>query len=796
MEIGKSVNRLDAVAKVTGRAEYSEDLYKPDMLVAKYFRSSIAHGRVTNIHVEKAKALNGVEAVFTFKDVPENKFATAGHPFSLDPGHKDVEDRLLLTRDIRFMGDEIAIVAAQNEIIANNALKLIEVSYEEYTPLILPEDILKKDARNIHEGSSNVVGEHQYFIGGDVDDARVDDALEKADYVVEGEFETVMVQHCHIENHIAHAYMDDLDRIVIVSSTQIPHIVRRIVGEALNMPLSRIRVIKPFIGGGFGNKQDVILEPMAAFLTSKLNGRAVQINLSREECMTGTRIRHPFHIKIKTGVMKNGTMVARSVDAISITGGYASHGHAIAAAGGSKQSSLYPRMAAHFHARTLYANIPAAGAMRAYGSPQVIYAIECATEDAARKIGMDSVEFRLKNIARQGDIDRLSGKEILSCGLTECLLKGKEFIEWDKKKKKYEKYKTGAVRRGIGVACFSYASGTYPVCVEIAGARISLNQDGTVHVMVGATEIGQGSDTVVAQMVAQTLGFPYEHVRVVQAQDTDVTPFDTGAYASRQAYVVSNAVFRAATDLKEKILAHADLMIEEILDNADLMTENILGNADLMTGKKARDLNIMDGKIVDAHTNEFVMDMKLLAIDSFYHKEHGCQLTAEVSHKTTTNAPVFGCTFVDITVDIPLCKIKINKIINVHDSGVILNPVQAGGQVHGGVSMGLGAALSEELLIDPETGFIYNNNLLDYKFPTFTDLPQIHHDFVETFEPTSAYGHKSLGEPPVISPPPAIRNALLDATGVCVNSLPMSPHRLFTSFKKSGLMDSKRDARL
>lgn len=761
MAVGKSVNRIDAVAKVTGRAEYTEDLYKPDMLVAKYFRSSIAHGRVKNITVEKAKKLKGVEAVFTFEDVPGNKFATAGHPFSLDPDHQDVADRLLLTRDIRFMGDEIAIVVAQDEIIANIALKLIEVSYDEYKPLILSEDILKKDARQIHEGSSNIVGEHHYSTGDDVDEA-----LEKADDVVEGTFETVMVQHCHIENHIAYAYMDDIDRIVIVSSTQIPHIARRIVGEVLNIPLSRVRVIKPFIGGGFGNKQDVIFEPMAAFLTSRLDGRAVQINLSREECMIGTRNRHPFHIKVKTGVMKDGTMVARKMDAISITGGYASHGHAIAAAGGSKQSSLYPRVPADFHARTLYANIPAAGAMRAYGSPQIIYALECATEDAARKIGMDPVEFRLKNIARQGDINLLSGKEILSCGLADCLQKGKDFIGWDKKKKEYENHKKGSIRKGLGVACFSYASGTYPVCVEIAGARISLNQDGTVHVMVGATEIGQGSDTVVAQMTAETLGFPYENINVVQAQDTDVTPFDTGAYASRQAYVVSNAIFKAASELKKKILDHAGLM----------------------TQKNAGDLNILNGNIVDANTKELVLDMKSLAIDSFYHKQRGGQLTADVSHKTTTNAPVFGCTFVDITVDIPLCKIKINKIINVHDSGVILNPVQAAGQVHGGVSMGIGAALSEELMIDPATGYIYNNNLLDYKFPTFVDLPKIHHDFVETFEPTSGYGHKSLGEPPTISPPPAIRNALLDATGVSINSLPLSSHRLFTSFNKYGLM--------
>lgn len=764
MIIGKSVNRTDAVAKVTGRAEYTEDMHRPGMLVAKYFRSTISHGRVTEIDTTEAINHEGVEAVFTFKDVPQNLFATAGHPFSLDPHHKDIEDRLLLTGDIRYMGDEIAVIVARDELTAKQALKKITVVCEEYPPLIHPDAILADNARQIHKGSSNVIGQHRYSCGGDVEKG-----FEEADHIVEGDFTTAMVQHCHLENHIAQAYMDDLDRIVIVSSTQIPHIVRRIVGEALSFPLSKIRVIKPFIGGGFGNKQDVILEPMVAFLTTQLAGRPVQINMSREECMLCTRNRHPFFIKVKTGVKQDGTIVAREMEAISLTGGYASHGHAIAAAGGAKQSALYPRTPARFHARTLYANIPTAGAMRAYGSPQILYALECATEDAARKIGMDSVEFRLKNIAREGDLNPFNKEIITSCGLAECLVKGRGFIDWDRKKKEYARHQAGPLRKGLGVACLAYASGTYPVCVEIAGARIVLNQDGTVHVMVGATEIGQGSDTVVAQMVAETLGIAYEDVRVVQVQDTDVTPFDTGAYASRQAYVVSNAVYKAASELKGKICRHAGLM----------------------SGKVPADLDIVDGTLIDMKKGERVMDMKTLAIDSYYHKERGGQLSAEVSHKTTSNAPVFGCTFVDIEVDIPLCRIKINKIINVHDSGVILNPVQAEGQVHGGVFMGIGAALFEEVLIDPESGHVYNNNLLDYKFPTFMDMPQLHHDFVETFEPTSGYGNKALGEPPVITPPPAIRNALLDATGVSINSLPLSPHKLFSHFIKNGLLKSR-----
>lgn len=765
MAIGEPILRHDAAAKVTGRAEYTQDLTKPGMLTAAYLRSTIAHGRVREIDTAAARALPGVAAVFTFRDVPQRPFATAGHPLALDPAHQDVADRLLLTGTVRYLGDEIAVVVAENERIAETALKRIRVDYTPWPALIDPKEILDPNARQIHEGGPNVVGEHGWQFGADVESE-----MDRADQVLETTFETAMVQHCHLENHIVFAYMDDLDRIVIVTSTQIPHIVRRIVGQALDFPTSRIRVIKPYIGGGFGNKQDVIFEPMAAFLTLRLDGRPVGIHMHREQGMIGTRVRHPFHIRVRTGVMANGTLAARDVDAIAVTGAYASHGHSVAAAGGGKMGCLYPRTATRYHARTIYANLPAAGAMRAYGSPQIMYALECATEDAARAIHRDSVAFRLDNIVRQGDIDPLSGEKIASCGLAECLIQGRDRIGWETKKKTYAAWKTGPVRRGLGVACFSYASGTYPACVEIASVRLSLNQDGFVHIMAGAVEIGQGSDTVIAQMAAQTLGIPHAQVRVIQAQDTDVTPFDTGAYASRQAYVSSNAVFRASVQLKERILDHAARM----------------------TGKDRTLLDIDAGHIIVSETQTPVLALKTLALDTCYHKTRGGQLTAEASHKTTAAAPVFGCTFVDIEVDIPLCTITIRDIINVHDSGVILNPVQARGQVHGGVAMGIGAALSEEFLIDPATGRVFNNNLLDYKVPTFMDTPVIEAAFVETREPSSGYGNKALGEPPIISPAPAIRNALLDATGIPVNRLPITPKVLFDVFTRHGLIHQRR----
>ena len=762
MAIGKSVKRVDAVAKVTGRARYTDDFYMPGMLVAKYLRSTIAHGRVKKIDTRKARQYPGVEAVFTYEDVPKTNFATAGHPYSLDPDHKDVADRLLLTRHVRYWGDEIAIVVAENNIIFQKALQLIEVEYETYEPLVSPRASLAKDAREIHAGSNNVIGDSQYTVGG-----KIDDALASADIALENEYRTQMCQHCHIENHIAYAYMDDLEHIVVVSSTQIPHIARRIVGEALDIPWGRIRIVKPYIGGGFGAKQDVILEPMVAFLTLQLGGRPIKIDLSREECMIGTRTRHPFDVKMRAGVNKDGTLVALDMDAVANTGAYASHGHSVAGAAGAKSRSLYPRSAMHYRARTVYTNTPTAGAMRGYGAPQVLFAVECIIEEAARKIGMDPVEFRIKNVARQGDADPLSGERFESCGLIECIQQGKNLIGWDKKRAVWPMKQSGPLRRGLGVACFSYASGTYPACLEIAGARIILNQDASLHIQVGATEIGQGLDTIVAQMAAETVGVAYADVHVISTQDTDVAPFDTGAYASRQAYVASNAVFRAARELKAKILEHAGRV----------------------TGKLGGELDILNGDVVDRKDPaRKVIALKEVALDAYYDKQRGGQLTADVSHKTCTNAPTFGCTFVEIEVDIPLCKVDIKEIYNIHDSGVILHPVMAKGQVHGGVAMGIAAGLYEEMKIDSESGKIYNNNFLDYKIPTVMDVPDIGCEFVETYEPSSGYGNKALGEPPIISPPPAIRNAIYDATGVPIYELPMTPHTLFRYFKKAGLI--------
>jgi xanthine dehydrogenase molybdenum-binding subunit len=587
------------------------------------------------------------------------------------------------------------------------------------------------------------------------------------------------VQHCQLENNISYAYVESDGRIVIVTSTQLPHIVRRIVGQALGIPWGKIRVLKPYVGGGFGNGQDVLQEPLNAFLSLAVHGRPVKLEYSQEECMIATRVRHAMNFKIKTGVKKDGTIVARELQAISLNGGYASHGHSVVSNTGEKFRHLYPQNAIKFDATTVYTTMPVAGAMRGYGVPQVKFALESHLEDIARSLGLDPISFRLTNLVQRGYVDPLTSIRVGSCGIRECIARGKELIRWDEKKAQRQRGhtscggmpptyegQTGNIRRGLGMACFSYTSGAYPTELEIAGARIVLNEDGSIQLQIGATEIGQGSDTVFAQMAAETMGIPVEMVHVLSTQDTDITPLDTGAYASRQTYISGMAVVKAAEEIKAKVLNYARSM----------------------TGIPAGSMDIVNAWIVYKHNGEQIISLAEVALDCYYDKVLASPITADVSNNARVNALSFGCTFAEVEVDIAACKVAVLEIYNVHDAGKIINPQLAEAQIHGGVSMGLGYALSEQLLFDPQTGKPLNNNFLDYKLPTIMDIPEIGTGFVETYEPTSPYGCKSLGEPPAFTPAPAIRNAILDATGIKFNELPISPQNLFKKFKEAGLL--------
>lgn len=757
--IGKSVPRVDAYEKVTGRAKFTDDLVPPRCLVAKVLHATIGNGIVTSIDTSEAEKMEGVVKVVTFYDVPDHCYPTPGHPWSVEPAHQDVADRNLLTGRVRYYGDDIAAVIAEDEIIAARALKKIKVEYEEYPVEIHPRKSMYGSRPPIHfDKKDNVLARSNYFIGD------VDKGMEQSETVVKGTYKTPIVQHCHIENPISYAYMEK-GRIVVVTSTQIPHIVRRVIGQALGIPWGNVRVIKPYIGGGFGNKQDVLYEPLNAFLTMQVGGRPVKMDISREETFCNTRTRHSIEFDLAAGVDKEGKLLAKDMHSYSNQGAYASHGHAIAANGLTSWRLQYACPNIRGEAYTIYTNTPVGGAMRGYGIPQVCFAIESFMDDVAHAIHMDPLEFRRKNLI-QGYYEDAYLKPIAANtnGIFECLEKGADYIHWDEKRKEYA-HQTGDVRRGVGMSLFSYKTGVWPISLEIAGARLSLNQDGSVQLTLGATEIGQGADTVFSQMVAETLHTDLEHVHIQTVQDTDSAPFDTGAYASRQSFVTGTAVRHCAEILRDKILAYAKTLLPEI---------------------DTREFELRDNWICAG--GEQVISLAALAEESYYSLTNSSVLTAEVSEQVKKNTIATGCCFAEVEVDLKLGKIKILHIINVHDSGKLLNPQLAEMQVHGGMSMGMGYGISEQLILDEKTGRPLNGNLLDYKLMTMLDTPDIKADFVELDDPMGPYGNKALGEPPAIPSAPAIRNAVLHATGISFHEIPLTPQRLIDGFQKAGLI--------
>lgn len=758
--IGQSVKRVDAFDKVTGRAKYTDDLCDRSAYVAKILHSTIANGKVLSIDKSEAEKIPGVVKVVTCFDVPKNYFPTAGHPWSTDPGHQDVADRLVLTDRVRFYGDDVAAVVAEDEVAAMQAIRALKVEYEEYPFVLDVQDAMKEDAPQIHEDYPNNILKHTDIRKGDYAEAIKEPGLIK----VEGWYDTPTVQHCHIENFICYAE-EEAGKIKIVSSTQIPHIVRRVVGQALGIPWGKVRVIKPYIGGGFGNKQDVLYEPLCAYLSQEVGGRLVKLDVSREETFVSNRVRHAIRSHIISYVRPDGSLAARKLECFSNQGAYASHGHSIVAKGMGAFPQLYPCDNVEADSYTVFTNCPVAGAMRGYGIPQAMFAVESHTDDICKAIDMTPEAFRRKNLMPQGYVDAFSKNENYFDTFNQCMDKASAYIDYERKYKEYQN-QTGDVRKGIGLATFWYNTAVWPISLETSSCRIVMNQDGSVQVQVGETEIGQGADTAYSQMAAETIGIPLDMVHVVSSQDTDVTPFGTGAYASRQTYTAGFSIHQTALLFRERVFKYAQEL----------------------TRVPASQLELINGKIVRKSDGRELMTLGEMATEALYSMTHSEHITAESTYQIKNNAYSFGCTIAEVEVDIPACKTTLLNIVNVHDCGRLINPALAEAQVHGGMSMGIGYGMSECLKFDEKTGRTLNDNLLDYKLSTTMDHPHLEGEFVENYEPTSVYGTKALGEPPTCSVAPAIRNAVLQATGTAVNVLPLNPHNLFARFREEGLV--------
>ena len=747
ISVGKSVEKIDSYAKVTGKATYVADMQLDNMLYGKCLRSPFAHAKVKSIDVSRARALPGVAAVLTFADVPQVQYSPCGHPMPYDTPL----DMRVLTDQPRYVGDPIAAVAAESDELAEEALRLIDVEYEELPFYTDPIEAMADGAYLVHEDHPNNICNKTEFEIGDVAAA-----FEAADMIVEDEFKLPIVTHCPIENHVSLVDIDHRGRLTFYVSNQVPNIMRERLAKCLELKPRDIRVIKQFVGGGFGGKQEPVYEPINGVLTLATK-RPVLMELTREEELSTTRTRHSGIYKMRTALKADGTMIGRTLEAIHNTGAYSSHGHEVIGAVSGQFGNMYPCPNVKFTGISVYTNILIAAAMRGYGIPQLTFCTESHIEHIAAKLGVDSVDYRLQHIRRIGD-PQYSVFNVRTTGL-------REAIEWCREKIGYDEFQKlpkqeGDIRRGIGMSAASYGLSCYPFSVELSTARITVHEDASATLYIGCTDIGQGADTVMAQIASEALGIPFSQIEVVEG-DTDICPFDCGAYASRQTYVTGNAVKKAGIGCKNIILERA----------AKLLTRN------------QDTLDTYDGYIVDSETLEQLMPIADVTYQIYYDKTDCRLIECNASHSPDSNGATFITSFAEVEVDMKTGQVNVLKFVVACDCGKLINPLTAMSQLTGGSIMAYGYGLTEQILIDTKTGRVLNNNMLDYKVPTFADLPDMEAHFVETDEKSGAYGNKVLGEPPMHTPAPTIRNAVYNATGVAINENPLTPERVFLAIQ-------------
>jgi putative selenate reductase molybdopterin-binding subunit len=787
--IGKPDIKVDAFKLAQGKPAFTADIDIRGLLIAKVLHSPYAHARIRNIDVSRARALPGVAAVLTWKDIPRVIFSTAGQSDPI-PGPLDT---FSLDNKVRFVGDRVAFVAAETEEIAQKALNLIDVEYEFLPTLLDPDQAMNPDSPILHD-------ETEYVNFGDsnpsqnlaakirIDIGNVEQGFAGADQVIEADYEVSKVQQTSIEPHIAVTYWDEDDRLVIRTSTQVPFHARRQLAPVLGLPIKRIRVIKPRIGGGFGGKQEVLVEDVAAHLTIATR-RPVIYEYTREEEFIASRSRHPMRIHMKTGIKNDGTITANAMYALTDTGAYGCHALTVTGNTGHKAMALYVgdgkyRKAPNiqFYADIVYTNHPPAGAYRGYGVPQGFWAVERHMEKIARILGIDPIEFRLKNTLREGELQPFStawseGREpkpetIRTCGLGECARQGKATINWDQKYNNPDWHLvTGKpnLRKGIGVALVM--QGTAIPYLDMGGASIKINEDGSFNLLVGATDIGTGADTALGQIAAEVLGVPLEDI-IVYSSDTDFTPFDKGAYASSTTYISGTAVQRAAKQVAEQIKIRAAQMFNNYANTSIGLDphEIILSN---------RFAIAPDGRKIS---------LGEIACEAMHHTQQE-QIMAVASYYSPVAPTPFEAQFAEVTLDIETGQVTINRLVSAVDSGIIVNPLTASGQIEGGMTQALGYAVCEEMVYD-EHGVARERDLKDYHIFQAHEMPELKTIFVETYETSHPFGVKAVAEIPMDGIAPAIANAVLDAslsinkkTGVNIDINPITPEKVWKALK-------------
>jgi putative selenate reductase molybdopterin-binding subunit len=767
--VGQRAWRVDGPGLVTGRALFTDDIAIHGMLYARILMSPHAHARIVRIDATRARALPGVACVLTHADVPRVPYTTAGqnHP---EPSPYDT---YLLDNKVRFVGDRVAAVAAETLALAARALDLIEVEYEILPAVFDPEAAMQAgapllhdepDSLHIHDAARNLAAHVEAAVGD------VERGFAVADRVFEAVYRVPQVQQCSIEPHATITYLDEQGRVVVRTTTQVPFHSRRIVARVNQLPPGRVRVVKPRLGGGFGGKQEILNEELCAALTLRTR-RPVRLEYTRTEEFTSSRSRHPQELRLRTGVRSDGTLVANDLYVLANTGAYGAHALTVQSCTGSKTLPLYRCPNLRFRADVVYTNLPTAGAFRGYGGPQGYFALESHMDEIALALGFDPLRFRALNAIRAGDADPLAvslgeGKEgvprtVQSCGLQECMERGAAAVGWERRRGgRWEPPPPDAaargvqtLRRGIGMAIAMH--GTSIPGDDMGAASIKSNEDGTFNLTCGATDLGTGSDTALAQIAAEVLGVPTEHV-IVYSSDTDLTPFDVGAYASSTTYVSGRAVQQAALQVRSELLAVATAMLGEPA------VELRGGDAHAVSGTRVAIRDVAMEAMYGAHKSQIMGSASVLSDDS---------------------PPPFAATFAEVEVDLETGSVRVLHLVEAVDLGTAINPAMAEGQVHGGATQALGYALCEEMRFDA-AGVMLNASFRDYKIPSSLDVPRLTAILVPSWEPSGPFGAKSVAEIPLDGPAPAIANAIRDALGVRVNEIPLTPERVLRALQQ------------
>lgn len=756
--VGQSYKKVDAETILSGRAAYTEDFVPAHALVIKVKRSPHPFAEIVSIDTSAAMKVPGVEAVFTYKDVPQTRFTLAGQTYP----EASAYDTLILDKVVRYVGDAVAFVVAVDEETALKAEALVKVTYD-----------VKKPILDIHEAIDNPSIIHNeedlsynFPVGGDpkrniacsykhvVGDVEVE--LAACDYVHEGKYFDQATVQSAMETFRCFSTIDQFGRLVVTSSTQIPFHVRRQLARALGISASKIRLIKPRIGGGFGSKQTACVEPACAFVTWKLKKPSVLI-YDRSEANTCSTTRHAREWTIRIGATKDGFIRVIDMYTLSDAGAYGYHAFTTLTAGEHKSIGLYGKLkAVRYEGDVVYTNHSSGGAFRGYGATEALWPLENAVSELAKKIGMDEIELREKNVLRVGERALVFGEdERLESGLIpEAIARVKELSGWDKRPHSWQIDETH--RGGLGAAMAFQGSGVAKI--DVASVEIRLQEEGQYTLYTGSTDMGMGANTVLQQMACEVLGCPMGNMHIYEA-DTDVVPFDPGSYASSTTYVTGTAAKLAAEDLRKKIIELAAKRWETSIDRIDF---------------DGLELRMRDGS-------------QVLSIEAFAEREtcgvNRQQLAGFATWSSPTSPPPFMIGVAEVSVDTETGKVVPTHFYAVVDCGTLVNPMLAHVQAEGGITQGLGMALTEEVRYS-STGRLETNNFMHYKVPTRQDFGPITVDFVESYEPSGAFGVKSIGEVVINTSCPAVHNAILQAVGASVPNSPMIPEEVFMAMQE------------